>query len=171
MKLGMKLSALSAVLLCWASPSFAELQVRFDEGAPKDRFTISNLDGCALGATTITIDLRGSPYGLIFDVTGRGAGVEVFQPFELSEGGENLKSSPEVLDGDNQLTLDLDGLGAGSSLSFTIDVDDTADNRPTTISGAEIVGAGVIVQTAVSSSTASFDENAVATVAISSCTS
>lgn len=167
----MRLSALSAVFFCWASPSFAELQVRFDEGAPKDKFTISNLGGCSLGGTTITIDLRGSPYGLIFDVTDRGAGVEVFQPFELSQGGENLKGYPEVMDGDNQLTLDLNDLAAGSSLSFTIDVDDTANDRQTTVSGAEIVGAGVVVETPVSSSTASFDEDAIATVAISSCTS
>ena len=167
----MRLGALSSVCFCWASPSFADLQVRFDEGAPKDRFTISNTDSCSLGATAITIDLRGSPYGLIFDVTGRGAGVEVFQPFELSQGGEYLNAYPEVLDGDNQLTLDLNGLAAGASLSFTIDVDDTANNREITVSGAEIMGAGVIVRTQVSSSTASFSDDAMAPVAISSCTS
>lgn len=167
----MKLGTLSAMFFCWASPSFADLQVRFDEGAPKDRFTISNLDGCSLGATAITIDLRGSLYGLIFDVTGRGAGVEVFQPFELSQGGEYLKAYPEVLDGDNQLTLNLNGLSAGASLSFTIDVDDTANNREITVSGAEIMGAGVVVRTQVSSSTASFNEDAMATVVMSSCTS
>jgi len=163
--------ALAAVLFCWASSLSADVQVRFDEGAPKDRFTISNLDGCSLGAAAITIDLRGSAYGLIFDVTGRGAGVEVFQPFELSEGSENLKATPVVLDGDNQLTLDLHDLAAGASLSFTIDVDDTANNREITVSGSEIAEAGVIVRTQVSSSTASFGEDAVATVAMSSCTS
>ncbi|MEM9629614.1 MAG: aggregation factor core [Pseudomonadota bacterium] len=167
----MRLNALLAVCVCWASPSFADVQVRFDEGAPKDHFTISNIDGCSLGATAITIDLRGSPYGLIFDVTGRGAGVEVFQPFELSQGGENLKALPEVLDGDNQLTLDLNGLAAGASISFTIDVDDTANNREITVSGAEIMGAGVVVRTQVSSSTASFNEDAIANVVMSSCTS
>ncbi|MGH1477109.1 MAG: aggregation factor core [Geminicoccales bacterium] len=163
--------ALAAVLFCWASPLSADVQVRFDEGAPKDRFTISNLDGCSLGAAAITIDLRGSAYGLIFDVTGRGAGVEVFQPFELSEGSENLKAAPVVRDGDNQLTLDLHDLAAGASLSFTIDVDDTANNREITVSGSEIAEAGVIVRTQVSSATASFGEDAVATVAMSSCTS
>lgn len=167
----MRLGALLAVFFCWASSSFADLQVRFDEGAPRDKFTITNIGGCSLGATAITIDLRGSPYGLIFDVTGGGAGVEVFQPFELSQGDENLKTYPKVLDGDNQLTLDLNGLAAGASLSFTIDVDDTANNRETTVSGAEIVDAGVVVETQVSSSTASFNQDAIATVAMSSCTS
>ncbi len=163
--------AFAAVFFCWASPLSADVQVRFDEGAPKDRFTISNLDGCSLGAASITIDLRGSDFGLIFDVTGRGAGVEVFQPFELSRGGKNLKAIPEVLDGDDQLTLDLNDLAAGASLSFTIDVDDTASNREITVSGSEIAGAGVIVRTEVSSTTASFGEDAVAKVAMSSCTS
>lgn len=163
--------ALAAVFFSWASPLSADVQVSFDEGAPKDRFTISNLDGCSLGAAAITIDLRGSAYGLIFDVTSSGAGVEVFQPFELSQGGENLKTTPEVMDGDNQLTLDFNDLAAGASLSFTIDVDDTANNREITVSGSEIAGAGVVIRTEVSSSTASFGEDAVATVAMSSCTS
>ena len=163
------LFAVSCCLL--ASPSYADLQVRFDEGAPKDRFTISNIGGCALGATAVTIDLRGSPYGLIFDVTGRGAGVEVFQPFELSNGGRYLKAHSEVLDGDNQLTLELKSLAAGASISFTIDVDDTAKNRETTVSDAEIAGAGVVVQTDLQTLTASFGQDAIATVAISSCIS
>ncbi len=167
----MRFGVLSVVIFCWASPSFGDVQVRFDEGAPKDRFTISNIGGCALGATAVTIDLRGSPYGLIFDVTGSGAGVEVFQPFELLRGGENLKTQPTVMDGDNQLTLDFHGLVAGASLAFTIDVDDTANRSETMVSGAEIVGAGVVVRTGVSSSSASFGEDAIATVAISSCTS
>ena len=171
MEIVMKIGALSAVFFCWASPSLADLQVRFDEGAPKDRFTITNTDGCSLGSAAITIDLRGSPFGLIFDVTDRGAGVEVFQPFELSQGGEYLNAYPEVLDGDNQITLDLNGLAAGASISFTIDVDDTVNNREITVSGTEILGAGVVVQTQVGSSTASFNENAIAIVVMSSCTS
>ncbi|MEO1695473.1 MAG: aggregation factor core, partial [Pseudomonadota bacterium] len=55
-----------------ATPARADLEVRFDEGAPKDRFTVENTSGCAIGAAQITIDLSGSPFGLIFDTTGSG---------------------------------------------------------------------------------------------------
>ena len=66
-----------------STPAAADIVVRFDEGAPKDSFTITNADNCALPLTAITIDLAGSAAGLIFDVTGSGAGVSVFQPFQL----------------------------------------------------------------------------------------
>jgi len=167
----MRLCLLPAALVFAASPSLADLQVRFAEGAPKDRFTISNIGGCALGATTVTIDLRGSPFGLIFDVTGSGAGVEVFQPFEISGGGANLRASPKVLDGDNVLTLDLLGLAAGESFSFTIDIDDTANSQETIVSGTEILGAEVIAQAGIGKAAASFKESATALVELSSCTS
>ena len=75
------------------------------------------------------------------------------------------------MDGDNQLTLELKSLAAGASISFTIDVDDTTKNRETTVSDTEIAGAGVVVQTDLQSLTASFGQDAIATVAISSCIS
>ncbi len=153
-----------------ATPSLADLQVRFVEGAPKDRFTITNT-GCGLGPTAVTIDLSGSPYGLIFDVTGRGAGVEVFQPFELTAGSENLKTQPLVADGDNRLTLDLAGLPAGASVSFTIDVDDTRNSLETMVSNSEIVGASVIAKGATGTVSVTFREDATATVELSACTS
>ncbi|MCY6382107.1 aggregation factor core [Hoeflea prorocentri] len=167
----MKTAVLAALLAGFASPAFADLQVRFDEGAPKDRFTITNTGACALGAASLTIDLGGSPYGLIFDVTGKGAGVEVFQPFELVSGGEVLNTVPRVSDGDSAVTLDLTGLDAGASLAFTIDVDDTADALEITVSDSEIVGAGVVLETAAGSATASFEKNAIANIAWSGCSS
>lgn len=167
----MRFAALLAMSVSLASPVHADLQVRFDEGAPKDRFTITNTGDCALGTTAVTIDLEGSPYGLIFDVTGRGPGVEVFQPFEVSSGGESLRTQPRVSDGDNRVTLDLVGLEAGKSVSFTIDVDDTVDNREITVSNQEIVGAAVVTRAAAGTTTAYFGENAIATVPLSGCTS
>jgi len=166
----MRIAALLAMAVFLASPALADLQVRFDEGAPKDRFTITNTGGCALGATVVTIDLEGSPYGLIFDVTGQGAGVQVFQPFEVSSGKARLRTLPQVTDGDNQLTLDLVGLASGESVSFTIDVDDTADSRQTMVSNQEILGAQVIAKGAAGTARASFQEDATATVALSGCT-
>ncbi len=162
------LLVMSAVL---ASPAWADLQVRFDEGAPKDRFTITNTGGCALGPTAVTIDLEGSPYGLIFDVTGEGAGVQVFQPFEVSSGKERLRARPQVTDGDNQVTVELLGLGAGESVSFTIDVDDTGNSRQTMVSNQEIMGAQVVAQGAGGTSRATFQDNAVAMVKLSECMS
>lgn len=139
----MRTILIAAFAATLATPAFADLQIRFDEGAPKDRFVIKNAGNCALTDAKLTIDLAGSPYGLIFDVTGRGAGVEVFQPFELAAGGAALKSQPIVRDGDNRLTLDFGSLPAGETLSFTIDVDDTVNNREITVSDAEIAGATV----------------------------
>lgn len=166
----MKTAALSIVLVCFATPSLADLKARFDEGAPKDRFTITNT-GCSLGATTLTIDLAGSPYGLIFDVTGSGAGVEVFQPFELTTGSELLSTRPQVADGDNRLTLDVADWPAGATISFTIDVDDTQNNREITVSNQEIVGAEVMATSTTGSARASFEEDTTATVKLSGCTS
>ena len=105
----MKIAISLIVLIFSALPSLASIQVRFDEGAPKDRFTIENAGNCDLGSTVISIDLSGSPHGLIFDVTGKGAGVQVFQPFELVNGGENLRKIPIVKDGDDQVTLEFVG--------------------------------------------------------------
>ncbi len=167
----MRLCAAVALLVFSVSPSHGDVQVRFYEGSPKDRFTITNLDGCALGPTAITIDLAGSSYGLIFDVTGRGAGVEVFQPFDMSADRDSLKAMPEISDGDTEVTLELLDLAAGASLSFTIDVDDTVNNREITVSNTEIAGASVLVQAGVNQATGSFADDAMALVSISSCLS
>lgn len=157
------LSAL-IVALAISTPALADLQVRFDEGAPKDRFTISNLGDCDVGATVVSIDLSGSPYGLIFDTTGSGAGVQVFQPFELTAGKDKLASIPEVKDGQNEITLDLLGLKPQETVSFTIDVDDTVNNREITVADAEIVGASVVAKNDQGTTEASFQQDATATL-------
>ncbi len=162
------LSAL-AFALAMSTPALADLQVQFDEGAPKDRFTISNVGDCALGATLVSIDLSGSPYGLIFDTTGSGAGVQVFQPFELTSGKSKLASIPTVKDGQNKITLDLLGLEPQESVSFTIDVDDTVNNREITVADAEIVGAKIVAKTAGRTSQAAFQKDAKATVKSVAC--
>lgn len=156
-------------LILSATAAAADLTVRFDEGAPKDRFTLTNTGGCALPAGTVTIDLGTAPAGLIFDVTGSGAGVEVFQPFEVTSGAENLTRLPRVSDGQSAVTLDLKGLGSGATVSFTIDVDDTGGGREITVSGSEIAGASVRVGGIESAGL--FESNAQATVKIAACQS
>ena len=75
-----------------------------------------------------------------FDVTGQGAGVEVFQPLEIVEGRSMLREIPNVKDGDQLIKLSLASLGANERLVFTIDVDDTIGAREITVSNAEYAG-------------------------------
>ncbi|MGI9371639.1 MAG: aggregation factor core [Hyphomicrobiales bacterium] len=147
----------------------ADLNIRFDEGAPKDRFTITNFGACDIGPTSISIDLSGSTFGLVFDVTAKGAGVEVFQPFEVTIGRENLSKIPMVKDGDNIIKLDLTGLKSKESFAFTIDVDDTKKSREITVSNSELQGAKVVAKDQKQTISAPFQENASATLELSSC--
>ncbi|MBT0958713.1 aggregation factor core [Alphaproteobacteria bacterium KMM 3653] len=126
-----------------SSPTFADLRVEFIEGAPKDRFVMTNLGDCALGKGQFEIDFTGSSAGLVFDVTSEGAGVEVFQPFEVTAGAENLTEQPKITDGDQRAVLDISGLGADETIAFTIDVDDTIGTRAITVADSEINGTTV----------------------------
>ncbi|WP_146347311.1 aggregation factor core [Falsiphaeobacter marinintestinus] len=128
-----------------ASASYADLHIRFMEGAPKDRFVVTNTGACAIEAAQITIDLTGSEAGLIFDVTAAGSGVEVFQPFEIVAGGDYIVRQPSVVDGDQMVALQVSDFGQDKSVAFTIDVDDTAGAREITVSNAELRGASVSV--------------------------
>lgn len=157
--------------LALAGQAHADIEVRFQEGAPKDRFTITNTSACPLGALDVTIDLSGSSAGLVFDVTAQGAGVEVFQPFELVAGRENLATTPQVRDGDNAVTLELSRLGQGQSVAFTIDVDDTIGAREITVSRAEITGASVTARLSGGLATGLFEANAIAQVPMQGCLS
>lgn len=166
----MKSAALSLALIAVSAPASADLSVQFIEGAPKDRFVISSSAGtCADAPLTVTVDLNGSVGKLIFDVTGAGAGVEVFQPFELVAGGDRVTQTPSVLDGDRALTLSLSGLPAGTDVAFTIDVDDTIGAREITVTDAEIAGATVRVTAAGKTTEARFGGDAIATLDWTGC--
>ena len=154
-----------------AVPATADVLVEFDEGAPKDRFTVTGLAECATGPAEITIDLSGSAAGLIFDVTGSGAGVQVFQPFEASASGDALLGATEVRDGDTEVTLRLRDIAMGTSVSFTIDVDDTTGGREITVSGSEIAGASVRVSNGQGDFEAAFSEAGTARVPVDGCMS
>lgn len=163
------LNVAACMTLC--APAMAYVLVEFDEGAPKDRFTVTGLGECMTGPADVTIDLSGSAAGLIFDVTGAGAGVQVFQPFEASASTGALLGATEVRDGDTEVTLRLRDIAMGTAVSFTIDVDDTAGSRQTVVSGSEIAGASVRVSNGQGTYEARFTEDATARVPVDGCMS
>ncbi len=151
------------------------IEINFIESAPKDRFVITNVGSCSLTDVTVEFDLSQSAGQLIFDTTGTGAGVEVFQPFEVVSGEIVQVSAEGVQDGDSTLALRIINLPANDSASFTIDVDDTLTNSELgmiRVADSEIVGG--LVQITVgnaSSASASFDETSTALVELSACVS
>lgn len=128
-------------LLALTAPALADIQVEFREGAPKDRFLITNAGTCALPAFDLVIDLTGTAGHLIFDTTGQGAGVEVFQPFVVEEGRQWLTALPQVKDGDHVLTLGLTDLPQAARLIASTDLDDTVGQREITVRDDELSGA------------------------------
>lgn len=145
-----KLSPLHCILI--AAPlaltqlSYANVEISFRESAPKDSFTLKNLSKCDLQDVLLNIDLSNSAGRLIFDTTAKGAGVEVFQPFEVKQGNMTLTSASTVQDGDTALSVQIDEIKAGETVSFTIDVDDTlakSELGNIRVSGAEIEGGAV----------------------------
>ena len=165
----MRATCLFALLL--AGPAAADLEVTFRDGAPKDRFSITNSGTCDLSAMSVLIDLSSSPAGLIFDVTPQGQGVEVYQPLEVTSGAMFIDGISTVRDGDQWVQLDLSGLPAQAFVTVTSDLDDTIGAREITVSGAEIAGARVIIGTAYESTESVFDETGVAIVRLPSCLS
>lgn len=145
------------------------LTVRFVEGAPTDRFEIVNATGCETGALQVQIDLTNSAGALIFDTTGTGAGVSVFQPFRVTEGPLALASGT-VRDGDRVLVVALDGLAAGQKAAFTIDVDDTlVGSDQTRVMGGELAGAKVAVNLGGEAAEAVFTATNLAEVPFAGC--
>ena len=120
------------------------MTVTFRESAPKDSFEVRNTGNCRAIPMTLLIDLGKSRGRLIFDVTGKGAGVEVFQPFEIARGRQLAATTPLVRDGDDQLSLRLKRLQPADVFAFTIDVDDTLNDSTLgqiRVAGSEIEGA------------------------------
>ena len=116
------------------------------------------------------VDLSTSSAGLIFDVTGSGAGVEVYQPLEIVLGSARLASVPEVEDGQSSIRLEVADLGPGEAIAFTIDVDDTLGSRAITVSGTEIAGASVSLVHGGESSSGVFTDRAEASLELAGCT-
>ncbi len=85
-------STICTLLLLTGQSAQANIEVDFYESAPKDRFVIKNTGKCLLQDLTLEIDLTKSAGRLIFDTTATGAGVEVFEPFEVTRGNISLAS-------------------------------------------------------------------------------
>lgn len=165
----MHLKSTSFALALLGTTAAADVVVTFNESAPKDSFTITNTGDCRLEGIEVRIDLAGSAAGLIFDVTGAGAGVQVFQPLELVTGRDLLSNLPEVRDGDTALSLFVTSLEPTQQIVFTIDVDDTAGRSETMVSGAEITGATASVRLDGQNAVANFDGTAKARVSWDGC--
>jgi len=159
--------------LLLTSAAQANVEVRFSEGAPKDRFTISNQGKCSLKNLTVDLDLSKSQGKLIFDITGAGAGVEVFQPFEVTEGQLTLASGTSVKDGDSAMSLLIKSLNPGQRASFTIDVDDTIPSGALgmiRVAGSEIKGGTVSIKSGdMKPASSVFNGNSVALVPLATC--
>lgn len=157
----MKTLLITTLFLSAASTAHGGFIASFVEGAPKDTFVIEAAPGvCASGPLSVTFDLSGSDGKLIFDVTDTGAGVEVFQPFELVRGAERVTAVSEVFDGDTAVRLELSALPDAAEVAFTIDVDDTLGAREITVGRSEIVGARVIVTDGTTQAVGVFDASA-----------
>ncbi len=158
--------AVSALCSLFSQYTLSNVEVTFIESAPKDSFIIKNIGSCTLNQTTIDINLSSSQGQLIFDTTDTGAGVEVYQPFEITQGKNTLvkNNQPEVKDGDQKISLKFNALEAGEVFSFTIDVDDNLSNSirgNTQVVGSEMEGATLIVNSSLS---AQFSRNNIAVV-------
>tara|TARA_R110001599_G_scaffold26935_7_gene94967 strand:+ start:1117 stop:1635 length:519 start_codon:yes stop_codon:yes gene_type:complete len=171
--LNVRLPIVSSVCLLAGQLAHANVEVTFVESAPKDRFILHNTSQCALNDLTVHLDLSNSVGRLIFDTTATGAGVEVFQPFEVKKGNLKLISASEVKDGDSTLSLSIENVAANDSVSFTIDVDDTLTQSELgniRVSGSEISNALIkITIKGQQTSVAMFDNKGKALVSLPSC--
>ncbi|MGB1027503.1 MAG: hypothetical protein ACPGYL_13170 [Rhodospirillaceae bacterium] len=139
------------------------LRVAFIEAAPKDRFILVNGSECPMSDFKVTIDLKGSKAGLLFDTQSGGPGVNVYQPLEVAYGSEFLTKLPTLQDGDRQAVVEFESLEPGQHVILTVDVDDTVPSGPMgeqMIASSEISGAKVILDMALLPKTeASFGES------------
>ncbi len=150
----------------------ADLLIRFDEGAPKDRLSLVNASGCETGPAVALIDLTDSAGGLYFDTTAAGAGVDVFQPVELIAG--DVEQMSVTGDGDTRLELRIPALRPGKMIVVTMDLDDRlADGAlgQTRIAGTEISGATVTLTVDGTTATGRFGSDNNAEVPLPSCVS
>ncbi len=149
------------------------LLISFNESAPKDLFVIQNNTQCELGGSQLTIELNESAGQLYFDTTAAGAGVEVYQPFEVVSGDVGLYQAERVADGQTRLALDLNQLAQDQRLVFSIDVDDQVEShrsRMTMITGSEIAGAQVwLSQPGVAPVSANFGTDSTASLLLPGC--
>ena len=127
-----------------------DIQARFIESAPRDRFEFVNTSSVPADIASLNLDLRPSAGRLIFDTESGGTGVEVFQLFRGEDGDAELSAAPVIKDGDDRLALAFKSFAAGQTYRFSIDVDDQLTNSDLgqiRVSGGEMQGAELVAQT------------------------
>ncbi|MBO6918180.1 MAG: hypothetical protein JJ858_07105 [Rhizobiaceae bacterium] len=123
-----------------------DLNVKFIESAPRDRFVISNNSTSNIEILSASLDLSKSQGNLIFDTEDGGVGVEVFQKFRSETDAVKLVLSPEINDGDNQLDIAFESFARDKVYQFSIDVNDQnkqSDLGQIRVTGGELSGAEV----------------------------
>ena len=154
--------------------AYANIEVSFKDGAPKDKFELKNTSQCNVQSIELTIDLSKSLGRLIFDTTASGKGVEVFQPFEVVIGQIKQNKDSQVSDGGEKLSLEIKEIEPNGFASFTIDVDDTLTTSELgniRVTDNEIAGALVMIDIKGKGTvTATFDENGKALLIMPKCT-
>ena len=169
------LAAMTPVVCAASMAASADMRLRFVESAPKDSFHIENVGACAIGGVELVIDLSTSAGRLVFDVTDAGAGVEVYQPFQLVAGEDRVISAIPVTDGDDMAHLTLREMAPGDKVVFTIDVDDTlttSELGQIRVTGSEINGASATVITSADGAiSANFGRDAQAIISYGDCSS
>ncbi|MTH97672.1 aggregation factor core [Roseibium sp. RKSG952] len=175
MRQSLTLTSTLVSIVLGATPATAGISIGFIESAPKDRFVVLNTSTCPTGPITLSIDLSESAGNLIFDTEASGAGVEVFQPFELTRGAEMIETIRAPQDGGHALEITLLDLLPDQPLEFTIDVDDTLPDSAlgqTRVAGSEIAGGRVQVSAqGAASRNGTFSVNGGAQLGFSGCLS
>lgn len=123
-----------------------DLNVKFIESAPRDRFVIQNNSSTSVEILSASIDLSSSQGDLIFDTEDGGTGVEVFQQFKSETDKVKLVFYPDVRDGDSQLDIAFEKFAQFEEYQFSIDVDDQnskSDLGQIRVTGGELAGAKV----------------------------
>jgi len=152
---------LPALLL--ATPLQADITVRFQDGNPKDLFTIVNT-GCELAGAVMVIDLRGSRSGAVIDTEYGGVGTK--DPLDVNVEAGDIRL-PEIADGEQVLHIFIDLLPDGGEAVVSLDLDDTIDVRAeprVEVWGSDIAGAEVSISLEGVTTSATMDETARAKV-------
>lgn len=122
---------------------------KFDEGAPRDYFHITNESTGPWAISAFHLDLKPSAGQLIFDTEAGGKGVEVFQLFDAAPGNVKMKEARIPDDGDTELQVSFNEFAAGDTFSFSIDVDDQLTDSELgqiRVSGSEMAGSVLQIQ-------------------------
>jgi len=144
---GIALGVVATFASCVQSAN-AAVTIYFQEAAPKDRFVVMNQTACEISAGSITLDLRPSASGLMFDTAPSGAGENVAQPFEIARAQGVSASAANVPDGASTAEFQFRNFLPGGEIEVTVDVDDSVGSGPRgvqMIDASEMVGARVTV--------------------------